>query len=157
MSEWADELMNQWTNEPTARPDRSLACGHKYSYFLDRSMPRRHGTLKRQSTQSASSIQLGAFHTALSTSKKQRHYVLFACALWKLVLQWTQNHLVLGLILLFVLLCSCFFDFPALGIDGVLRCMPAQRTLASKSPINQVQKSFVHNRGNRDRLCLARK
>jgi len=35
-------------------------------------MPRRHGTLERQSTQSALSIQLGAFDTAFSTSKKQR-------------------------------------------------------------------------------------
>ena len=39
--------------------------------FFARSMPRGHGTLERQSTQSALSIQLGAFHTTPHTLKKQ--------------------------------------------------------------------------------------
>ncbi|MGQ7857219.1 hypothetical protein ACUN24_23515 [Pedobacter sp. WC2501] len=41
-----------------------------------RSMPRWHGTLERQSTQSALSIQQWAFYTTLRASKKQWHFVL---------------------------------------------------------------------------------
>ena len=51
--------------------------------FFARSMPRGHGTLERQSTQNALSIQLWAFYTTSHTSKKQRHFVLCSNSLLK--------------------------------------------------------------------------
>jgi len=89
--------------------------------FFFRSMPRGHGTLERQSTQSALSIQQWAFYTTLYTSKNSGTSFCLLVFKWKIVQTWTQNHCVLGLVEPFVLFCSCFLISTAPGIDSVLR------------------------------------
>ena len=50
-----------------------------------------------------------------NTSKKQRHFVLFADAKSTLLQTLPQNHCVLGLLVQLLLLYSCFFDLASTG------------------------------------------
>ncbi|RBQ02737.1 hypothetical protein [Pedobacter miscanthi] len=59
-----------------ADPDVRIYRVDTNAKFFVAPMPRWHGTLERQSTQSALSIQQCAFTQGPFASKKQRHFVL---------------------------------------------------------------------------------